>query len=71
MKPLFRPRLPEEARKKLHSGGSHKNKKAWDRKKNKQFLQRQMKDFSSNLPSFQSFCVNEISERKQWCFHVH
>jgi len=40
----FKPRLPEEARGRLHKGGAHKNKKRYDRKRDKQSL-RQVKDY--------------------------
>ncbi len=40
----FKPRLPEEARGKLHKGCAHKDKKRYDRKRDKQSL-RQAKDY--------------------------
>lgn len=40
----FRPRLPEEARKKIKSGGAHRNKKAYQRSAEKRDFERQVKD---------------------------
>lgn len=37
-----RPRLPEEAREKIRSGGAHRNKKAHNRASEKRELQRQI-----------------------------
>lgn len=38
---LSRPRLPEEAREKIRSGGAHRNKKAHHRPAEKRAFQRQ------------------------------
>jgi hypothetical protein len=43
--PKFRPHLPEEARKKIKTGGAHANKKAHNRSLEKRDFNRQVKDF--------------------------
>ena len=40
----FVPRLPEEAQKRLKSGGAHRDKKAYNRSALKRDVQRQLKD---------------------------
>lgn len=42
--PMNRPRLPEEARNKLSSGGAHRNKKAHNRSAEKRNFKEQLKD---------------------------
>jgi hypothetical protein len=42
--PMFRPRLSEEVREKLHSGGTHRNKKAYHRAADKRAAHRQVED---------------------------
>lgn len=37
-----RPRLPEEAREKIHSGGAHRNKKAHNRASEKRELHKEL-----------------------------
>ena len=43
--PMFRPRLPEQARERIHSGGAHRNKKAHHRPAEKRAATRQLEDF--------------------------
>lgn len=44
MPTLSRPRLPEEAREKIHSGDAHRNKKAHHRASKKREFQRRMEE---------------------------
>lgn len=44
MPTLSRPRLPEEARNKIHSGGAHRNKNAHHRASEKRAFQRQARE---------------------------
>lgn len=50
---VFRPRLPEEARKKIKSGGTHKNKRSYDRKKEKDLIR---KDKETKSPAIKGGC---------------
>lgn len=46
MPTLSRPRLPEEAREKIRSGGAHRSKKAHHRASEKRAFQRQARESS-------------------------
>lgn len=55
-----RPRLPHEAQVRLRQGGSHKNKKRYDRKRDKVSLRQEKYSYKVSCPIFSGFYIVRI-----------
>lgn len=66
----MRPRLPHEAQVRLRQGGSHKNKKRYDRKREKVSLRQEKYSHRVSCPIFSEFQPSWNSETDSGSFKL-